>query len=180
MLVVKIKINVANTSSEKADMLNHFFTRCFNHALPPLSLESLPSAKSVDSEPSTDLLCTEEEICGYLLALDATKASGSDGLSAKMLKGTAASIAPAVTQLFNISLQLGELPSEWKHALITPIPKSNELSTICNYRPISLLPILSKVLEKHVHSLLLKHLCSNYPISNSQFGFLKGDLPPVL
>ena len=47
------------------------------------------------SEISTDLLCTEEEIRSYLLALDATKARGSDGLSAKMLEGTAASIAPA-------------------------------------------------------------------------------------
>ena len=71
---------------------------------------------------------------------------------------------------------MGELPREWKHALIAPIPKSNELqvSTVCNYRLISLLPILNKVLERHVHSLFLKHLCSNDPISNSQFGFLKG------
>ena len=64
-------------------------------------------------------------------ALYATKASGSDGLSvAKMLKGTAASIVPAVT------LKLGKLPREWKHALITPIPKSNEMSTVNKYQPI--------------------------------------------
>ena len=87
---------------------------------------------------------------------------------------SAVSIAPAVTKLFNISLRRGELPSEWKHALITPIPKTSERSNVSNYRPISLLPILSKVLERHVHSLLLKHLCSTDPISNSQFGFLKG------
>ena len=111
-------------------------------------------------------------------SLDATKATGSDEISARMLKGTAASIAPVVTQLFNISLLMGKLPREWKHALITPVPKSNELSTVCNYRPISVLSILSEVLERHVHSLLLKHLCSNDPISNSQFGL--EDLPQVL
>ena len=165
---------VAHSNSEKADMLNSFFARCFNHALPPLSLESLPVAKITDSELLLDLLCTEEEVCGYLQSLDTTKATGSDGLSAKMLKETATSITPAVTKLFNISLQVGELPAEWKHAIITPIPKSNNLSSVSNYRPVSLLPLLSKVLERHVHSLLMKHLCSINPISNSQFGFLKG------
>ena len=68
-------------------------------------------------------------------------------------------IAPAVSKLFNTSLMLGELPAEWKHALITPIPKSNEMAAVSNYQPISLLPLLSKVLERHVHSLLMKHLC---------------------
>ena len=126
------------------------------------------------SEFLLDLLCTEEEVCGYLQSLDTTKATGSNGLSAKMLKETAASITPAVTKLFNISLQVGELPAEWKHAIITPIPKSNNLSSVSNYRPISLLPLLSKVLERHVHSLLMKHLCSINPMSNSQFVFLKG------
>ena len=69
---------------------------------------------------------------------------------------------------------MGKLPADWKHALITPIPKSNEPTVVSNYRPISLLPILSKVLEQHVHSLLLNHLYNTCPISTSQFGFLKG------
>ena len=126
---------VAFTGSDKANMLNSFFSRCFNHALPPLSPESLPPADSeiLDPELQSDLLCTEEEICGYLLALDTTKASGADGISAKMLRETALSIAPAVTKLFNISLSLGKLPAEWKHALITPIPKSTEMADVSNY-----------------------------------------------
>ena len=48
------------------------------------------------------------------------------------------------------------------------------MAAVSNYRPISLLPLLSKVLERHVHSLLLKHLCETDPISSSQFGSLKG------
>ena len=65
----------AHTSSEKADMLNRFFAKCFNHALPPLSLECLPHAEINDSDLQMDLLCTAEEVCSYLLALDANKAS---------------------------------------------------------------------------------------------------------
>ena len=48
------------------------------------------------------------------------------------------------------------------------------MTAVSNCRPISLLPLLSKVLERHVHSLLLKHLYDNDPISSAQFGFLKG------
>ena len=155
-------------------MLNSFFARCFNHALPPLSPESHPNIKIIDSELLHDLLCTEEEVCQYLSALNTTKASGADGISAKMLKETAVSIAPAVSKLFYTSLMLGELSAEWKHALITPIPKSNEMAAVSNYRPISLLPLLSNVLERHVHSLLMKHLCETNPISSPQFVFLKG------
>ena len=113
-------------------MLDSFFALCFNHALSPLSPESLPHAEVGFLEIPTDLLYTEEEVCSYLLALHATKACGSD-YQQKCLKGTAASIASAVTKLFNISLQRGELPSEWKHALITPTPKTNERSTVSNY-----------------------------------------------
>ena len=63
------------------------------------------------------------------------------------MKETAVSIAPAVSKLFNTSLMLGELPAEWKRGLIMPIPKSYEMAAVSNYQPISLLPLLSKVLE---------------------------------
>ena len=91
------------------------------------------------------------------------------------------SIVPAVTKLFTISLQLGKLPAEWKHALVTSIPKSTQLSTVRKYRPVSLLSILSKVLEHYVHSLLMNQLlCTVSPISSSQFEFSRGGLLQVL
>ena len=120
------------------------------------------------------LLCTEEEAKGLLLSIDPSKASGPDCLSATMLKSTAASIAPAVTRLFNRSLILGKLPAEWKVAQVTPIPKSSQTSDPTNYRPVSLLSILSKLLEKHVRGYLLNHLQEHSPISEKQWGFTKG------
>ena len=83
-----------------------------------------------------DLLCT----------LDTTKANGHDDISAKMLKETTMSITPAVTKLFNISIRLGKLPDEWKIARVIPIPKLGNHSDPGNYRPMSLLSILSKLL----------------------------------
>ena len=100
-----------------------------------------------------------------------TKSNGADGISAKMLKTTVGSFTPAVTKLFNMSIQSGKLPNEWKHALVTPIPKPDNKSDPANYRPIFLLSILSKLLEKQIHIHLLKHLQEQSGISNSQWGF---------
>ena len=85
--------NVACSANEKANMLNKFFVTCFNTAFPPLS----PSAAQPRLNPGEDMLCTEDEVFHLLGTLDATKASGSDGISSKMLKFTAASITPMIT-----------------------------------------------------------------------------------
>ena len=91
-----------------------------------------------------------------------------------MLKATAHSISKSVTLLFNKSIELGEIPHEWKVSAVNPIPKSKEKDKASNYRPISLLSILSKLLERHVHKLLLKHLDSVAPLAAQQWGFRPG------
>ena len=87
-----------------------------------------------------------------------------------MLKETALSVTPVVTQLFNISLKLCEIPDEWKIARVSPIPKSHK-SDPGNYRPISLLSVLSKLLEEHVRNLLVDHFEEFHSLSAHQWGF---------
>ena len=58
-----------------------------------------------------------------LQSLSTAKASGQDGISARMLKATAVEIAPAITKLFNLSIQLGRPPTAWKSSNVVPIPK---------------------------------------------------------
>ena len=94
-----------------------------------------------------ELLCIEDEILEMLLALETTKSSGPDGISATMLKQTAVSIAPGITKLMNLSIHLGKFPTAWKTPSVVPIPKGSNHTCVSNYRPISLLPILSKLLE---------------------------------
>ena len=62
----------------------------------------------------------------------------------------------------------------WKTSVIVPIPKASDMSAPSNYRPISLLPLLSKLLEKHFHFLISQHLQSRHILSNSQWGFTEG------
>ena len=89
-----------------------------------------------------------------------------------MLKSTALLIAPSLTKLFNMSIATGCFPTDWKCARITPIFKASDPSLPKNYRPISILPVVSKLLKRHVHSLVFKHLLESCPISPLQWGFM--------
>ena len=92
-----------------------------------------------------------------------------------MLKKTASSIYPVLTNLFNQSIHSGQVPIAWKCSSVVPIPKGSEdLSSPKNYRPISLLSIISKILERLIHSKVLKHLQDSNILSNSQWGFSAG------
>ena len=66
------------------------------------------------------------------------------------------------------------LPRDWKLSSVVPIPKSGRSHSPDNYRPISLLSVLSKVLEKHIHALIYSHLNQYHPLSDSQWGFQNG------
>ena len=158
--------------TEKAEMLNSFFHKCFNHSMPPLQFADLDELDPVNEYLHTeDILCTVEEVEQHLRTLDTSKANGPDGISAKMLKETATSIAPSVTKLFNLSLKSGCFPTLWKLSHVVPIPKSNDYTNPSNYRPISLLSILSKVLERHIHTVLTEHLSQHHLLSEMQWGF---------
>ena len=95
-----------------------------------------------------------EEVLSLLSALSTEKATADipDGISARLLKERADVIAPSLTELFNKSLALGKVPTEWKYANIVPVPKTKETRVISIYRTISLLSLVSKVLEHAVHA----------------------------
>ena len=87
------------------------------------------------------------------------------------LRGTAYAITPALTTLFNLSLNLCTIPDEWKKSNITPIHKSGDKSDASNYRPISLLSLISKVLERCIHNRVMEFLHKNNLLSDCQYGF---------
>ena len=138
----------ASTDKDKTILLNSHITGCFNTLVPPLELLYIQLVPH-QSEFPTNLLCTCEEVYYLLSTIDPTKSAGTDMITARMLRSTAASITPAITELFNKSLICRTLPTEWKVARVVPIPKSGNKACPANYRLISLLPLLSKLLEKH-------------------------------
>ena len=138
-------------------MLNSYFETCFNKSQPPLESIDFHLTTPPDTFPS-QLLCSEDEISVLLSSLDVSKSNGPDGISARMLKSTTFSTAPAVTMFFNLSPKLGRVSNCWKRYCVVPIPKTQPAKFPDNYRPISLLSILSKVLERHVFQLITKEM----------------------
>ena len=104
-----------------------------------------------------------------------------------MLKATALVIAENLANLFNKSLMTGKCPLEWKFYRIVPIPKSGDHEYPSNYKPISilsslskLLSILSKLLEKHAHNLISQCLNNCTPLSQNQWVFHQVNRPQLL
>jgi hypothetical protein len=118
-----------------------------------------------------EFLCTVDEVRHLLETLDATKSTGPDKIPARVLKSVAPNIAPSVTKLFNLSIKTGLFPISWKSSHIVAIPKCSQTKNPRSYRPISLLSILSKILERHMFSLISEHLLEQNIISDNQWGF---------
>ena len=164
----------ADTSSSKATLLNNFFHECFNRKCPPL--RSTTAHKSDSLNPAlfpAQYLCSTEEVADLITKLDVSKSSGPDDISPRMLKLAAFDIAPSLTKIFNLSLTTGVFPADWKLAHVVPIPKNEcQKHSVTGYRPISILPTVSKLLERHVSDIILEHISTNSPISNHQWGFM--------
>ena len=79
-----------------------------------------------------------------------------------------------ITKLFNLSIQTGVVPSAWKTSTVVPIPKGKAATELSNYRPISLLSVCSKILERHVSYILIDYIHDNHLLEDSQWGFLAG------
>ena len=99
-----------------------------------------------------------------------SKATGPDNIPAALLIYCAPYIS-SLSNLFNNSLKLGRIPTAWKISNIVPIPKSGPLKEVTNYRPICLLGIVSKVLERCIYNRLIDHVSTH--LHHFQFGFLR-------
>lgn len=103
-----------------------------------------------------------------------SNAVGIDGISRNMLIPILDSILPILCFILNFSISNGVFPSTWKEAQIIPLPKKNNPKSFSEYRPISILPFLSKVLERLVHNQLNSFLTRNDLLNSFQSGFRPG------
>ncbi len=104
-------------------------------------------------------------------SLHETKSFGSDGIPLCFIEDSLFITAYYLTQIINTSIVTGIFPTQWKNAIVTPLYKAGDESNVGNYRPISLLPIFSKIIEKIVANQLTEHLENNKLLSDTQHGF---------
>jgi hypothetical protein len=172
----------ASSATERASIFNTYFQSMFTHDGLVTDLDPDTYGHNVifsDNTTETQVLeqlseihISVKEVESCLNSIDITKASGPDCIPGQLLKLTAAEIAPSLTRLFNLSLKLGEMPVSWKQANINPIHKKGDSYLVENYRPISLLCIVSKLMEKCVYMHCYNFISER--LYDLQHGFQRG------
>ena len=167
--------NSVHSSDEKntANNFNNFFVNVGNE----LST-TIPNFKDcmTPSEPFCDgkfdlHLVFESDILSMLNNLKNTNSVGLDGISANILKLAAEEITPSLTYLINRTILEHKVPTQWKRAKVVPLFKNGNKELPNNYRPISLLPVVSKILERVVHKQLSHYIQSYNLLASEQSGF---------
>ena len=115
----------------------------------------------------------DTEIFNIMMNLNPNKSPGPDNIDPLVCKLAAEPHTPIHTHIFNQSMEVGRVPDQLKIAKVIPIFKNDDNSKFSNYRPISILQIFSKVLEKIVYTRLLNYLTKFNILCDNQFGFRK-------
>ena len=158
---------------EKAELFNHIFVnQCSllsNNSALPTNLPQLTS-KCLDS-----IRFSSSDIVKIISRLDPNKAHGHDMLSIRMIKLCGNSICKPLSIIFKDCLSEGKFPHEWKKANVVSVHKKGNKQSLENYRPISLLPICSKIFECLISNEMFTFFTENNLISPNQSGFRSGD-----
>ena len=159
-----------NTS--QANQFNEYFANVGTELASKIPVISSNVNHNDTAQSSFDFTSvTEDEVLKILMSMKNKKSMGFDGIPMQILKMSTPVIIPSLTHLFNKSLANGVFPSQWKIAKLIPLFKSGDKSSPANYRPIALLPCVSKVLEKIVQKQLTNYLKVNNLLCAAQSGF---------
>ena len=107
------------------------------------------------------------------LSQNTQKSSGLENINSNVINVAFELLKPEVTFMYNLSISTTHFPNSWKNALVIPIPKKGNLTTVQNYRPISLLPLPGKIMGKLIHHHLANHLDNGSHLAEEQQSFRK-------
>ena len=152
----------------KATLFNEYFASVFNST----TLDPPPLPPSTNPPVIPDPVFTVEQIDSILNQLSASKATAPNDLSPAILRKFAHLVSPSLAVIFNVSMSSHTVPNEWKKANVVPVFKKGEKHDVKNYRPISLLSTVSKVMERCIFNHLYPFVEDTlHPL---QHGFIKG------
>lgn len=133
-----------------------------------------PTNNRYPYELPSNCLITLDDVQLALNPLKNCNSNGPDGVSARLLFNCQDSIVYPIFLLFRQSLDEGIFPAVWKTSSVTPVLKSGDSSLVSNYRPISILPHISKLLESIVYTNIKRNL--NHILVADQHGFRPGKM----
>ncbi len=172
-----LKVNgITHTdATERAQALNNQFHSAFTTPKPlklsHISEYNILRSKQHPQHEMEEIIITSTGVAKLLKNLNPNKAIGPDKISPHFLKEVHSEIAPIIADLLNSSLESGVVPTDWNHAIVTPVFKKGSKCKPENYRPISLTCILSKLMEHIFVSNIVKHLDKHHILYEFQHGF---------
>ena len=156
-------------SQQRANILNDQFQSVYTREdagdMPDMGSDRYPAMPKICIHPAG--------VTKLLKDLKVFKASGPDSIPNFILHTASVEIAPILTRIFQTSLDTGEVPTDWRDALVVPIFKKGDKQLASNYRPVSLTSVTCKVLEHIMYTNIMKHFLTNNILCDNQHGFRK-------
>jgi hypothetical protein len=172
----KVNDEVVTNKKFIADLFNKFFVNIgpnLSKEIPVCNTDPLEFINNTNIGRSIYLRETNNDEVEKIIKEQKSNSAGYDEITAQLLKNTYNLYLTPLVHLVNLSLNQGIFPSELKVARILPLYKSGDARLVKNYRPISILPIFSKLFERIIHDRLLEFIEKYDILNNSQFGFRK-------
>ena len=158
--------NIISDGFQMAEVLIEYFSSVFTTA-------PFTKFEGNKSEHLEQLFVTPEMIAQNIKKMKDNKSLGVDGIPPKLLKEIVEQISTPLAKLFNLSIEEGIVPSEWKEANITPLFKKGSRNKPENYRQVSLTSVVCKLHETLIRNHMVEFLVKHKLINTSQHGFLK-------
>lgn len=173
----QIKLKIENVFVSSPVRVANEFNKFFSEVAGCNNQLSAPYSVTYDRSPADSMMLapvTEQEVAHVIQQLPSKKTYDTNYMSTWLIKKCVKNIVSPLTALVNDSFQSGIFPNALKKAKVVPILKKDDPHLINNYRPISILPVFSKIFEKLFLTQLLKFLEKYNLLSKDQFGFRAG------
>ena len=173
---LKLGENSLTNPKDIAEGFNDYFSNIGPNLASQINTSNLnfeTYVKNTESEFTAFQPVTVNHVYQLLTGLSSNKATGVDKISCKIIKIASPAISDSLTHIFNQAITLSSFPGEWKMARVIPLYKNGQRNVAGNYRPISVLPAISKIMEKILYNQLYSYLSKFRLLSDSQFGFRK-------
>lgn len=176
------RVLLESESFQMAETFNSFFAEIGNKMASQISVGKRHFPPPLVPNTLTFSHVDENEVAGFIKQLKTNSAAGLDGLQTSIFKNHALSLLLPITHVINLCFVTGVFPTCLKTSVVIPILKSGNKESVNNYRPISLTPVLAKIVEKAIKVRLDEFLEENKYLMDEQYGFRRGrnTVDPIL
>jgi hypothetical protein len=174
-LVLKVGNKTISNPAEITDKLNSHFINTVKEMIKHNNNGSVYDLELTHCPNSIFIYpVTEEEVISFTKSLKGKSTLGVDDIPENLVKQCIRLIKGPLSHIYNLSLNSGVFPDLWKTTKVKPLHKKGDKNDMHNFRPISIIPVFAKLLERLMYNRMTSFLCENKILSQAQNGFKKG------